>query len=428
MRRLTSALATAVLAPTVLALLPAAIAANATAATNDTAAAAATAAAVPKVPFGSHAFPYAAGTLRPGGAQSAIDQQVIDKYNAWKSAFLKKNCGNGWYQVRSPDADHPYVAEGQGYGMVITALMAGADPDAKTAFDGLVKYVLAHPSVNNANLLAAEQDSSCKSVNGSDSATDGDLDVAYGLLLADRQWGSTGTYDYKGLAVKHINAIKASEINPTTHLTRLGDWSGSGDSLYYVTRSSDWMIDHFRAFRTATGDAAWDTIRTAHQNLITSQQSTYASATGLLADFVVNTNTTPKPAPGKVLESANDGDYGWNACRDPWRIGTDAVTSGDSASLAAARKLNSWIRTKTGGNAGGIVSGYHLNGSAFDSGHDMAFTAPFAVAAMTDPNSQAWLDALWGRLVSTPIDSSLYYGSSVQLQSMIVVSGNYWLP
>ncbi|MFC9327091.1 glycosyl hydrolase family 8 [Kitasatospora sp. NPDC057015] len=382
----------------------------------------------PAVPFGSHRFPYAAGTLKPSGAQSTLDQQVVSTYNAWKAAFVKQNCGNGWYEVISPDADHPYVAEAQGYGMVVTATMAGADPNARTVFDGMVKYMLAHKSVNNANLLAAEQDASCKSVNGSDSATDGDLDVAYGLLLADKQWGSTGTYDYKDLAVKHINAVKASEVNPTTHLMLLGDWSGSGDSQYYVTRSSDFMLDHFRAFRAATGDGTWDTVRTAHQNLITSQQTKYAASTGLLADFIVNTNTTAKPATGEVLESPNDGDYGWNACRDPWRIGADAVTGGDAASLASARRLNSWIKAKTGGNPDGVVTGYHLDGTAFDSGKDMAFTAPFVVTAMTDPGSQAWLDALWNKLAATPISPSLYYGGSVQLQSMIVASGNYWVP
>ncbi|GGN87738.1 hypothetical protein GCM10011579_080890 [Streptomyces albiflavescens] len=382
----------------------------------------------PAVPFGSHQFPYATGTLKPTGAQSTLDQAVVSKYNAWKSAFVKQNCGNGWYEVISPDADHPYVAEAQGYGMVVSALMAGADPDAKKIFDGLVKYMLAHPSVHNSNLLAAEQDSSCTSVDGSDSATDGDLDVAYGLLLADKQWGSAGTYDYKSLAVKHINAIKAGEVNSSTHLMKLGDWSTSGDQYYYITRSSDWMIDHFRAFRRATGDAAWDTIRSAHQNLITSQQANYAPSTGLLADFIVNTNTTPKPAGGQVLEGPNDGDYSWNACRDPWRIGADAVTSGDSVSLASARKLNSWIKSKTGGNPDNIVTGYHLSGSAYDSGHDMAFTAPFIVTAMTDSGSQAWLDSLWNKLVATPISSTLYYGGSVQLQSMIVASGNYWVP
>ncbi|MCP2342668.1 glycosyl hydrolase family 8 [Actinomadura rupiterrae] len=379
-------------------------------------------------PFGAHAFRYAAGTIRPSGSQAAIDKAVVAVYQKWKKSFLQSKCGNGWYQVYSPDADHPYVAEAQGYGMVVTALMAGADTDARKIFDGLVKYMLAHPSVNNRDLLAAEQNAGCKSVDGSDSATDGDMDVAYGLLLADKQWGSSGTYDYKQLAVKHINAIKKSETNPTSHLLLLGDWSDSGESHYWMSRSSDWMVDHFRAFRKATGDASWDTIRSAHQKVITDLQDKYASKTGLLPDFVVNTKTAAKPASGQVLEDPHDGDYNWNACRDPWRIGTDALTSGDAASLASARKLNTWIKSATGGDPGKIYTGYKLSGTPFDKGSDMAFTAPFAVTAATDPGSKAWLDALWGELTATPVDPKLYYGASVQLQSMIVVSGNYWTP
>jgi endo-1,4-beta-D-glucanase Y len=382
----------------------------------------------PAVPFGSHQFPYVSGTLKPTGAQSTLDQAVVTQYNRWKSAFVKQNCGNGWYEVLSPDADHPYVAEGQGYGMAIVATMAGADPNAKTVFDGMVKYLLAHPSVNNANLLAAEQDSSCTSVDGSDSATDGDLDVAFGLLLADKQWGSAGTYNYRDLAIKHLNAIKASEVNPTTHLLKLGDWSTCCDNLYWTTRPSDFMLDHMRAFRAATGDTAWDTIRSAHQSLITNLQNQYAPNTGLLPDFVVNTNTTPQPAPGQVLESSNDGKYWWNSCRTPWRIGADAVTGGGSASLASARKLNSWIKSKTGGNPNNIAVGYSLGGTAISSGSEACFFAPFAVAATTDSASQAWLDALWTKMVNTTFGSTEYYNSSVQLQVMLVVSGNYWLP
>ena len=382
----------------------------------------------PAVPFGSHLRPYVAGTLKPSGTQATLDQKVVAYYNNWKSAFVRQNCGNGWYQIISPDADHPYVAEAQGYGMVIAATMAGADPDAKKIFDGLVKWKIDHPSSVNPNLLAAEQDVNCRSVNGGDGATDGDMDVAYGLLLADRQWGSAGTYNYKDLAIKHINAIKKDEVNPTTQLLKLGDWSSSGDQYYYITRTSDWMVDHFRAFRSATGDSAWDGIRNAHQTQIANLQSTYAPSTGLLPDFVVTTNTTPKPAPGQVLEDPNDGSYWWNACRTPWRIGDDAVTSGDTKSLAAARKLNSWIKTKTGGDPNKIAIGYKLNGTQISAGSEAAYFAPFAVAAMTDPGSQAWLDALWNKMLGTPIDTSSYFSASIQLQVMITASGNHWVP
>jgi endo-1,4-beta-D-glucanase Y len=365
----------------------------------------------PAVPFGSHRFPYVAGILKPSGAQATLDSATVSFYQKWKAAFIRQNCGNGWYEVYSPDADHDYVAEGQGYGMVITATMAGADPDAKKVFDGLVKFVLAHPSVNNADLTAAEQDPQCRSVNGSDSATDGDLDIAYGLLLADRQWGSAGTYDYRAIALRMINAIKQSLVHPTSKLLLMGDWSTSGEAHYTMSRTSDWLVDHFRAFRAATGDPAWDGIRDKHQTVITNLQSQYAPNTGLLPDFVINTTTTPKPAAGEVLESPNDGSYYWNACRDPWRIGSDAVTSGDSRSLAAARKLNT-----------------RLKGATIDSGNEPAFWAPFAVSAMTDPGSQAWLDSLWSKLIATGVGTDGYFSASIQLQVMVVASGNYWVP
>jgi endo-1,4-beta-D-glucanase Y len=390
------------------------------------ASAAATAAPAPAAPFGSHGTAYAAGTLTPTGDQAAVDEKVVEYYKKWKSYFVKQNCGNGWYEVYSPDADHPYVAEAQGYGLVISATMAGADADAKAVFDGILKFVLAHPSVNNGGLQAAEQDAGCKSVNGSDSATDGDMDIAYGLLLADRQWGSSGAYDYKALAVKRIDAIKASELHPSTHLLKLGDWSSGAYDR--ISRTSDWMPDHFKAFRKATGDATWDTVLTTTQQVTAGLQAKYAPGTGLLPDFVVDTTTAPKPAAGEVLEDPHDGDYNWNACRDPWRLGTDAALYGDARSLAAVRKLNAWVKSRTGGNPAKIASGYTLGGTAYGDTGEPAFFAPFAVAAMNDSGSQAWLDALWKQMLAATPSSSDYYSTSVQLQSMLVVTHNYLTP
>ena len=383
----------------------------------------------PAVPFGSHLKPYAAGTILPTGSQATIDAAVVSLYNSWKSNFVV-SAGNYGLAVKSTDADHPYVAEAQGYGLELAALMAGADPTAQATFDGILKYVLAHPSSINSGLLAAEQNASFVSVNGSDSATDGDLAVAYGLLLADKQWGSSGTYNYKQLAVARINAIKAGEMDPNTKLPTLGDWNSPGDSLYNSTRPSDFMIDHFRAFKAATNDPFWDQAVTATQNLLTQQQITYAPNTGLIADFVVNTNTTPKPAPANFLEGKTDGQYSYNAVRVPWHIGTDAVVYGDVTSEAQAQKITAWFRSKTGDDPSKIVSGYKLDGTATVSYLDPEFVATLGPAAMGDPSNQAWLDKIWSYTVAQSKTSAAkeYYAASLMLQSMIVMSGNYWAP
>lgn len=383
----------------------------------------------PAVPFGSHLRPYAAGTILPSISQATMDAAVVALYTKWKSNFVV-SAGSYGLAVKSTDADYPYVAEAQGYGLEITALMAGADPAAQTTFDGILKYVLAHPSSINSGLLAAEQNSSFASVNGKDSATDGDLAVAYGLLLADKQWGSTGTYNYKQLAVARINAIKAGEMDPVTKLPTLGDWNTPGDSLYNSTRPSDFMIDHFRAFKAATGDPFWDSAVTAAQNLVTQQQNTYAPSTGLIADFVVNTNTTPKPAPANFLEGSTDGQYSYNAVRVPWHLGADAAVYGDATSRAQIQKMTAWFQTKTGGDPSKIVSGYKLDGTAVVKYLDPEFVAVLGPAAMGNSANQAWLDKIWNYTVAQsqgPVANE-YYGASLMLQSMIVMSGNYWTP
>ncbi|WP_431771876.1 glycosyl hydrolase family 8 [Streptomyces cucumeris] len=381
------------------------------------------------VPFGSHTRPYPPGTLRPSGDPEAADRRVLDHYLRWKACFVRSGIGGeeDRYAVHTPDAAHPYVAEAQGYGLVITALMAGADPGARTVFDGILRHVRAHPSVNDPELHAAQQDDRGRDVGGTDSATDGDLDIAYGLLLAGCQWGGDSGGDYTELALRRIQAVKDREVHPVTRLMKLGDWSCDGWDA--VSRTSDGMPGHFRAFRAATGDPFWDEVLDAQLTLTGTLQRQYAPETGLLPDFVVDTTTgRPRPAPSQVLESPHDGDYHWNACRVPWRLGADAALGGDPRSGEAARRISRWARTATGGDPDRIGCGYRLDGRCYAAGWSPAFAAPLAVAALTDDGAQGWLDALWERLCATPPDPGRAYAAGVQLQSMLLISRNAWTP
>lgn len=370
--------------------------------------------------------PYRAAKIRPTMSPEKQREAVLRYYESWKGNFVTQACGDDAYQVASPDAAYPYVAEGQGYGLVITASMASLDPEAKRIFDGILHYVLEHPSANNPDLTAAEQDSSCVDAGGGNSATDGDMDIAYGLLLADKQWGSNGAINYAQLAIKRIAAIKRSEVHPTTKLMLLGDWSTAQDGdLYETSRTSDWIVHHLRAFKATTGDPFWDDVLRAHQTAIASLQGTASPATGLLPDFAQASGNTVRPVSGKVLESQRDGDYYFNACRTPWRIGLDAITSADSTSLEAALKINEWAVKATGGDPDRFAAGYTLDGERLQDTSINTFWAPLAVAAMTDPTGQAWLDALWEKMVTTPVAPEAYFGTTIQLQVMLIVSGVY---
>jgi endo-1,4-beta-D-glucanase Y len=252
------------------------------------------------------------------------------------------------------------------------------------------------------------------------------MDIAYGLLLADVMWGSEGRYDYRALALRRIHAIKANTVHPGSNLMLLGDWSGPEDAnLYRTSRTSDWMPQHFTAFEEATGDPHWSAIRAAHRRAVTHLQSRYSPKTGLLPDFVESKGTEIEPVRGEVLETRHDGDYAFNACRTPWRIGVDAITSGDASSTAAVRRVNAWFRATTDDDPERVGSGYTLGGARYDRDRDNAFWAPLAVAAMTDRTGQRWLDALWGRMAGSGVEARNYYGTTIQVQVMLVVTGHW---
>lgn len=382
--------------------------------------------AAPNYPFGSHRQPYVSGTLGPGVGQASADQATAAFYATWKSRYLVPGCTSGDYRVKADTATAHTVSEGQGYGMLIAVMMAGHDPDAQVLFDGLHRYNRRHPSTANPDLLAWAQDAQCRNVGGASSATDGDLDIAYALLLADLQWGSGGTIDYAGEARRVIDAIRTSNIHPSSRLVNLGDWVHPGSPQYYnATRSSDWMPGHFRAFAAGRG-GDWSSILDDHQTLLGRMQRDFAPTTGLLPDFIVDAHLDPRPAPPHFLEADTDGTYSWNAGRVPWRIGIDAAVSGDIRSRDAARRLSQWIRAHTDGDPTRIRAGYRLDGTPSFEYSSMFFTAPFAVAAMNDPGAQAWLDRLWNQMAAS--SGYDYYSDSVQLLSMLAVSNNWLRP
>lgn len=389
----------------------------------------------PLYPFPQHVT-YTPGSIKPNHiGQDELDRAVESFYDAWKDIYLTQDCGEGRYYVYMTTAtgggeNSISTSEGHGYGMVITALMAGYDPQAQEIFDGLYAFFKDHPSTRNPYLMAWNQVEGCENVEGkmTNSATDGDLDIAYALLLADKQWGSNGAIDYHEEAVRVIDAILEHEVNPITSTFLFGDWVVRGHPRYYGTRSSDLMFGHLRAYHRAGGGDIWLEMVDVGYGLIETIQTGYSPETGLLPDFIQNTNSEPRPANPGFLEGKNDGNYSYNACRNPLRIGTDYLFSGDPRGSAAMSRLNAWLRTAAGGDPSRIKSGYALDGTPLPDRDytDMAFIAPLGVGAMVDADNQEWLNAVWDKVIGAPANS--YYGDTLKMQAIIVMSGNWWEP
>lgn len=387
--------------------------------------------AAPNHPFGSHPTSYTAGAIQPAGGQAALDAATRDFYDAWKAAYLRQTCGTGrWVVEARTDGGNLTVSEAHGYGMIIAALMAGHDPDAQAIFDGMYAYFTEHPTLTHQHLMAFYQRKSCADAQGTDSASDGDLDIAFALLLADRQWGSCGAVDYAAAAQAVLADVVDGDLDASGRYVLLGDWVSPSEPAYYDgTRSSDFITDHFRSFAAITGDATWTAVRDRTYQIVAALQAQHPS-TGLLPDFVTDPLGTPDPAPPDFLEGPADGTYSFNACRDPWRLATDWLVSGDARAKTAVTPINAWIRSTTGDDPAQIGSGYALDGTPIpgtDEAH-LAFVAPFAVGAMVDVANQAWLNALWAQIVATPVGAGDYYGNTLKLLAMLVLSNNWWAP
>jgi len=383
---------------------------------------------LPEKPFPQH-IKYFPGTIQPDHlTQTQQDNSVRSFYTQWNKRYIKHVPGTDedyvWFEEKG---NKQCVSEGQGYGMIITVLMAGYDSAAREVYDNLLRYYLAHPSGRSKYLMAWAQNKNGKDVDRT-SASDGDMDIAYSLLLADKQWGSKGEINYLQAAKEMIEAIMQYEINHQTWSVLLSDGVEPESKDYFDTRSSDFMPSHFKAFAKATHDGRWTKVVDASYQLLNAMQQKYSPDAGLLPDFIVGLNKKPKPAPPNFLESPYDGMYNYNACRVPWRIGLDYLLTGDKRSTAIVTKINRWIKETTNNDTYNLSAGYTLNGDDIKRRYfeALSFIAPFAVSAMVDQKNQRWLNKVWDYTTAFKLKDFDYYDNSIKLMDLIIVSGNYW--
>src|SRR5260221_756655 len=417
----------------------------------------------PARPFPQHT-PYRVGTILPDHiSQEVMDDSVRSFYKAWKEHYIRVGCApdEAYVWFEGTKGTNICVSEGQGYGMMIVALMAGYDSEAQATYDALYHFYKSHPASTSPHLMAWMETKDCQSLDGG-TATDGDMDIAYSLLLADAQWGKHSSIPYREEALGMINAIRHQEVNPETYIVMESNGWTKKSKDYFDMRASDFMPDHLRAFRKASGDAFWDTAVVNNYRVFRYLQDTYSPEAGLVPDFIrqihVSTpsqqdmplvtrgdgeatcsNLPETAAVEKIsavhaqphyLESQYDGLYNFNACRVPWRVAADYLLSGDPQAAAFLAKLNPWIKSTTKGNPDNISAGYNLSGEDLPHRYfeALCFICPFAVAATASPDNQLWLNKLWDYIVHFQRKDFDYYDNSIKMINMIILSGNYWPP
>ena len=338
-------------------------------------------------------------------AETPDNRKLQDYYEYWRNKYLKPSQQvDGGTFVDYKD-NRTTCSEAHGYGMLICVYMSRFHEDtARKDFDALEIFRRQFRSRIDSRLMSWYVDDKVGTPNKTTCATDGDLDIAYALILAAHEWKVP---KYMAEAKKILAGIEASLLRPDYSLRR-GDW----DRDQHATRLSDIMPTHFDAFAQVSNRKLWRCVKDVHYSILR-QMSLYG---GAFPDFVVKGKTGWKPAPPNFLESDYDGMMYYNACRVPWRLAAAVIENSDKDARHLLRIFNLGIGKVPNDD---FMAGYRLDGKPLNEWTDGAFTAPHMCSLFVNKRK----DALAAK-DSQFSQHETYYQDSIRLLSLCLVTGN----
>lgn len=440
----------------------------------------------------STGYSYYAGCTSPYGFEK-MNNDVKATYSSWASNFLRPytiNSTSGQKEGYIIEADgtggedlgwnYSTQSEAHGYGMIVLAIMSGSGvleslpafgQNEQYYFDRMTEVVVNFKSEQGSNMMQWALPVDGQTGKTTSSATDGDFDIIYALLLADKQWGSTGAHNYRAIALTMLNSVFSNSRNNTLveqlgseYWVKIGDWAqdwGAGYTYNDITRPSDWLLSNFRSFAAVSSSSQWNkTIDDTYSKLFY-MADTYSSQYSLMPDFVTgNAQDSSKPyGPAydgwwktheptsslNNLEGTADGSYYYNACRYPWRIGADIILYNGSNETQAKNRLVKLAHFFENTPPANVWDGYRLDGTEIPKSQmpdpvedgvrgKKCFVAPIAVAFLATNGHQGsnftpQLQSYWDYMAAEPAGvEAKYYSSSVNLLNMLLISGNWWNP
>lgn len=297
---------------------------------------------------------------------TVTSELAMSEYNRWRSSQVRE-CNDGLRVIADPASETK--VEAIGFGMLLSAYA-----DDQETFDGLFRFYQDKRTEQANNMMAWSV--TCDGILDPGSATDGDVDVAFALIVADKQWGGS----YLESAKEVLEVIRTSVIVSCTVADESiyilapgysgGRWGGCGmtDLMYHTPA-------FFRAFAEVTGDGIWAEM--ADDTYVLLNASAHPE-TGLVPDWQTAAGV---PGPGGRV-----GHFGYDACRAPWRITLDYLWNGNPQAKEWASKISGWAVEVGPQN---IVDGYELDGTPIGTnGVNSSFLGGFAVAAMSHSKSR----------------------------------------
>ena len=311
-----------------------------------------------------------------GITAGAEENMAARLYAKWQKTYLVENGPDQLFVNTVSQGNAVSLSEGHGYGMLVTVLAAKKNLADEEQFSKLFAYYQAHQiSENNALMTWRQIDDGGKMISRADhedstdfnSATDGDLDIAYALLEASHLWPESKN-DYAAAATKILDSILTYEFNKNSGVLTVGSWATVDSRYFHLVRPSDVVPHYFEAFLAFSGDKRWQRIYDNSLELLTKLSDQRDS--GLIPDFAWYTNGVATAAKANTVATEFDGDYAYNACRIPWRLSA----SDDERSQAILKKMLAFFNTQPI-----INSGFSLAGKRLEDQQSRSFAAPLLI-------------------------------------------------
>ena len=343
-------------------------------------------------------------------ASAATASAIQTAYAAWKSSTVTANGAGGNLRVQRGSANGAdTVSEGIGYGMIAAVYL-----NDRATFDGLWAYAQAHfddRGLMNWHITGAGAIAS----DGAGSASDGDLDIIWALIMASDQWATSDYLNGAG-ALAMLDAMLANSFAGDGTLKPGNNWGGT-----QLTNPSYFAPAYFRVFADITDNTQWITPILDRGYAILGNVS---GTNGLVPDWtntssVVNQGFLTSMGTTGGTTTWNNSTYGYDATRTPWRIGLDYCLNGEVRAKTYLMKIGAFFNGITAPNIG---DGYALSGSQTSGNKNMAFIGPAGVAGMV--GFPALVDGAFNYGMSGQGDQS-YFPSSLRVLTMLTMSGNF---
>jgi endo-1,4-beta-D-glucanase Y len=304
--------------------------------------------------------------------------------------------------------------------MLIAVYMGSKDD--QMLFDDLWRYSQAHL---NGNGLMNWAINSGGMTTGMGAATDADEDIAFALVMADKQWGSAGSLNYLNLAKAQINNIWLHEVVDSK-------LAGPGDSWNDPWRNiniSYFAPAFYRVFKMVDPAHDWDAvIKTTYDTIIASLTTANGNASnGLVPAWCASNNNAISGS------QAGPYHYQYDSCRTPFRIALDWCWFGETRAKDYLTKTSTFF---SGIGAANIVDGYELTGAKkvqFSPAttaptiaqQSASFLGPAGVGAMISNTYQTFINDSYSRVATMQANvGGAYYDESWAMMSLLMLTGN----